>query len=68
MCLYYLNKEVFWIYKKKSDLLVQMTNNKSGVTLMTRTWVFRIIVKSFFFFFGKHKLSYYVAKKFPTGK
>lgn len=44
-----------------------MTNNKSGVTLMTRTWVFRIIVKSFFFF-GKHKLSYYVAKKFPTGK
>lgn len=67
MCLYYLNKEVFWIYKKKSDLLVQMTNNKSGVTLMTRTWVFRIIVKSFFFF-GKHKLSYYVAKKFPTGK
>lgn len=27
-----------------------MTNNKSGVTLMTRTWVFRIIVKSFFLF------------------
>lgn len=44
-----------------------MINNKSGVILMIRMWVFCIIVK-FFFFFGKYKLSYYVVKKFLIGK
>lgn len=42
-----------------------MTDNKSGMTPISKTLGFSY---SQLIFFGKHKLSYYVALKFPTDK